>query len=79
MFLYRQHVLKEVKYFSLTYRNEVNQKYHNASEKESGRLAEVPGAVLEQQQGNNVSRHFCRSREEAVKVRVAVQVCSVED
>lgn len=52
---------------------------HDTPEKERGRLAEAPGAVLKQYQGNYVSWNFYESRQEAVYVRVTVQVGSVED
>lgn len=36
----------------ITYWNEVDTEDHDTSEKERGRLAEAPGAVLKQYQGN---------------------------
>lgn len=52
---------------------------HNASDEECRSLAEVSGAVLERQQGDEISRDFCQRRQEAVQVRVTVQVWGVED
>lgn len=52
---------------------------HDASEEECGRLADVPGAELKQDQGDYVSWNFHDSRQEAVYVGVAIQVGSVED
>lgn len=64
---------------SITYWNEVNTEDHDAGEEERRGLAEVPGAALEQYQGNYVSWHLSYSRQEAVYVRVSIQVWGVED
>lgn len=62
----------------ITGRNEVNEEDENAPEEERGRLAEVPAAVLEQQQGDYVGRHLDHGRQEAAQVRVAVHAGGVE-
>lgn len=51
---------------------------HNTSYKERRSLAEVSGAVLERQQGNEIGRNFRHRRYKAVEVRVTVQVWGVE-
>lgn len=63
----------------ITYWNEMNAKDHRPSDEECRSLANVSGAVLEGQQGNEISRDLCHRREEAVQIRVAVQVWGVEN
>lgn len=58
----------------ITYRNEMDAKDHHPSDEECRSLANVSGAVLEGQQGNEISRDLYHRREEAVQIRVAVQV-----
>lgn len=52
---------------------------HNASNEERRSLAKVPGAVVEWQQGDEISRDFCHCRQEAVDVGVTVKVWGVEE
>lgn len=54
-------------------------KDHHPSDEECRSLANVSGAVLEGQQGNEISRDLYHRREEAVQIRVAVQVWGVEN
>lgn len=54
-------------------------KDHHPSDEECRSLANVSGAMLEGQQGNKISRDFYHRREEAVQIRVAVQVWGVEN
>lgn len=63
----------------ITYRNEMDAKDHNPSDEECRSLAKVSGAVLEWQQGNEISRDFRQRRQEAVQIRVAMQVWGVEE
>lgn len=51
----------------------------DATHEERGGLAEVPGAVLQQQQSNDVGGDLDGGRQEGVEVGVAVQVGGVED
>lgn len=51
----------------------------DTTHKECGGLAEVPGAVLQQYQGNDVGRDLDGGRQEGVEVGVTVQIRGVED
>ncbi|TNN29685.1 hypothetical protein EYF80_060165 [Liparis tanakae] len=64
---------------SVTSRDEVDTQDEDASQQQRGRLAEVPCAELEQQQGDDVGRHLHHGGQEAADVRVAVHVGGVED
>lgn len=64
---------------ALTKGDEVDTEDEDTTHKERGGLAEVPGAVLQQKQGNDVGGDLDGGWQEGVEVGVTVQVGSVED
>lgn len=64
---------------ALTKGDEVDAEDEDPTHKERGGLTQVPGAVLKQEQGNDVGWDLDCGRQEGVKVGVTVQVGGVED